>query len=149
MRKLHGLAMASFLCLVAMPAFAQKITGTIRGHGHRPHRRGDRGGQGHGDERGHRVSRAACTTTSAGIYAFAELPVGSYRVQVEHPGFKSEVRSKVVAERGRRARGRHRSSQTGDVSEVVDVEVRGGRGEDRSAPTSRAWSPGRRRARCR
>ena len=35
------------------------------------------------------------TTNSAGNYSFADLPVGSYRVEVEAPGFKTEVRTKI------------------------------------------------------
>ena len=36
------------------------------------------------------------TTNSDGIYTFAELPVGSYRVDASAPGFKGTSRTKVV-----------------------------------------------------
>ena len=36
------------------------------------------------------------TTNSDGNYSFPDLPVGTYRIEVESPGFKTEARSKVT-----------------------------------------------------
>ena len=38
------------------------------------------------------------TTTQAGVYSFAALPIGTYTISVEATGFKTAVRSKVVLE---------------------------------------------------
>jgi hypothetical protein len=38
------------------------------------------------------------TTTQAGVYSFASLPIGTYTISVEVSGFKTAVRSKVVLE---------------------------------------------------
>ena len=60
-------------------------------------------------------------TNNDGLYTFADLPVGTYRVEVEHAGFKAEVRSKMrlnVAD----TRAVDVQLATGDVAEVVNVE---------------------------
>jgi hypothetical protein len=122
MRQYHRLYLAAFLALlVAVPAYAQKITGTIRGAVTDPTGAIIQGAKVTVKNEDTGLTRSG-TTTSAGIYSFAELPVGSYRVEVEHPGFKSEVRSKItlnVAD----ARAVDIQLTTGDVSEVVNVEV--------------------------
>src|SRR5687768_9272041 len=95
MRKLLTFFAVLVALSTAAPSYAQKITGTIRGTVT--------------DATGAVVPGAKVTVTneetgltrsaatgSAGIYAFAELPVGSYSVRVENAGFKSEVRSNVV-----------------------------------------------------
>ena len=122
MRQLHRLSLVAFLALlVAMPAYAQKITGTIRGTVTDPTGAIIAGAKVTVKNEDTGLTRSG-TTTSDGIYAFAELPVGSYRVEVEHPGFKAEVRSKItlnVAD----ARAIDIQLATGDVTEVVNVEV--------------------------
>ena len=121
MRK-YGLAIASFLMLLlAIPAFAQKITGTLRGEVTDPTGAVISGAKVTVTNEDTGLTRTV-NTTSAGIYSVDNLPVGSYRIQVESQGFKSEVRSKValnVAD----ARAVDVQLQTGDISEVVDVEV--------------------------
>jgi hypothetical protein len=62
------------------------------------------------------------TTNTSGIYSFADLPVGSYRLEVEYPGFKSEVRSKIVLNVAD-TRNLDVQLATGQISEVVDVET--------------------------
>jgi hypothetical protein len=62
------------------------------------------------------------TTNAAGNYSFTELPVGSYRIQVEAAGFKTEVRSKVVINVAD-VREVNVQLQTGEVTETVTVEV--------------------------
>jgi len=122
MRQLHRLSLVAFLALlVAMPAYAQKITGTIRGTVTDPTGAIIAGAKVTVKNEDTGLTRSS-TTSSAGIFSFAELPVGSYRVEVEHPGFKAEVRSKVtlnVAD----TRAVDIQLATGDISEVVNVEV--------------------------
>ncbi len=121
MRK-YGLSIASFLILlVAIPAFAQKITGTLRGEVTDPTGAVISGAKVTITNEDTGLTRTV-TTTSAGIYSADNLPVGSYRIQVESQGFKSEVRSKVVLNVAD-ARAVDVQLQTGDISEVVDVEV--------------------------
>jgi hypothetical protein len=121
MRKLLTFFAVLVALSTAAPSYAQKITGTIRGTVT--------------DATGAVVPGAKVTVTneetgltrsaatgSAGIYAFAELPVGSYSVRVENAGFKSEVRSNVVLNVAD-ARTVDVALQTGDISEVVTVEV--------------------------
>jgi hypothetical protein len=120
MRK-YGLVIASFLVLLATPAFAQKITGTLRGEVTDPTGAVISGAKVTVTNEDTGLTRSV-TTTSAGIYSVAELPVGSYRIQVESQGFKSEVRSKVVLNVAD-SRAVDVQLQTGDISEVVDVEV--------------------------
>src|SRR5687768_15591625 len=61
------------------------------------------------------------TTNSEGSYLFAELPVGSYRVEVAAAGFRAAVRTKVplsVAE----TRAVDFELATGELAETVTVE---------------------------
>ncbi len=122
MRRHLRLFLAAFLVLlVGVPAYAQRITGTLRGTVTDPTGAIITGAKVTVKNEDTGFTRSG-TTTSAGIYAFAELPVGSYRIEVEHPGFKAEVRSKVtlnVAD----VRAVDIQLATGDVSEVVNVEV--------------------------
>src|SRR5438552_1225058 len=122
MRQKQRLYLAAFLALlVSVPAYAQKITGTIRGTVTDPTGAVIAGAKVTVKNEDTGLTRSG-TTTSAGIYSFAELPVGSYRVEVEHPGFKAEVRSRValnVAD----TRAVDVQLATGDVTEVVTVEV--------------------------
>ena len=121
MRKLVTFFAVVVALTMATPSFAQKITGTIRGTvtdatgavvpGAKVTVINDATG----------LTRSA-STTSAGIYAFAELPVGTYTVRVENTGFKAEIRSNVVLNVAE-ARTVDVALQTGDISEVVTVEV--------------------------
>ncbi len=120
MRK-HWLLSAAVLLLMAMPAMAQRISASIRGTVT--------------DATGAVMAGAKVTvknegtgftqnqvTNSSGNYSFSELPIGSYRVEVEAAGFKSEARSKIVVTAAD-VRAIDVQLQTGQVSEVVDVEV--------------------------
>jgi hypothetical protein len=121
MRKQWLVWAASLVLLAAVPALAQKITASIRGTV--------------SDPTGAVVSGAKVTiknedtgltrstpTNAAGNYLFAELPVGSYRIEVEQAGFKSAVRSKIVVNVAD-VRAVDVQLQTGEISEQVDVEV--------------------------
>src|SRR6185369_5232268 len=62
------------------------------------------------------------TTNASGIYTFQDLPVGSYRLDVEYPGFKAESRSRIVLNV---ADNKSLDVQltTGNVTETVNVET--------------------------
>ena len=60
------------------------------------------------------------TTDSSGYYTFASLPVGSYTVTVELPGFKKSIRENINLEVGQKAR-IDTSLEVGAVSESVVV----------------------------
>jgi hypothetical protein len=120
MRK-QWLSLGAFLLLLAVPAFAQKFTGSIRGTVTDPSGAVIAGAKVTLKNEATGVARSV-VTNSAGNYLFPDMPVGSYRVEVESPGFKSEARSKVainVAD----VRAVDVQLQTGNVTEVVDVEV--------------------------
>ena len=71
---------------------------------------------------------------SEGIYSFAELPVGTYRVEVESAGFKSAARSRItlnVAD----TRAVDVQLETGDVTRGRERRGGRGRGEDGRRPT--------------
>jgi hypothetical protein len=113
--------LAASLALVAAPAFAQKITATLRGTVTDASGAVMPGAKVTITNEGTGLTRNA-TTNSAGLYSFAELPVGSYRIDVEQAGFKTEVRTHValsVAE----ARAVDVELRPGDLTETVSVEV--------------------------
>jgi hypothetical protein len=112
--------LAGLVFLVATPALAQKITGTIRGTVTDPTGAVIQGAKVTVTNEGTGLTRSM-TTTEAGIYSFAELPVGSYKIQVEHSGFKSEVRTNVVLNVAD-ARAVDLQLQPGEVSEIITVE---------------------------
>lgn len=111
----------AFLMMLAVPAVAQRITATLRGTVTDPSGAVIEGAKVTVTNEGTGFTRSM-TTTSAGIYSFAELPVGSYRIQVVHAGFKAGIRSKVVINVAD-TRAVDVQLETGEVTEVVDVEV--------------------------
>src|SRR5438093_8387593 len=122
MRQQQRLYLAAFLALmVSVPAYAQKITGTIRGTVTDPTGAVIPGAKVTVKNEDTGLTRSA-NTTSAGIYSFAELPVGSYRIEVEYTGFKSEVRSRITLDVAD-TRAVDVQLAAGDVTEVVTVEV--------------------------
>src|SRR6185436_5276323 len=60
------------------------------------------------------------TTDSSGYYTFASLPVGTYTVTVELPGFKKAVHENINLEVGQKAR-IDSSLEVGALSESVVV----------------------------
>lgn len=119
MRRQTWLALA--LALLAAPAFAQRTTATIRGTVTDP-----TGAVVVGanvkvtNENTGRV--CSVRTNASGNYSCSELPVGSYSLEVEHPGFKSAVFSKVVINVAD-VRDINVKLETGAVTEMVTVEV--------------------------
>jgi hypothetical protein len=112
---------AFLVAALAVPVLAQKITGTIRGTVTDPSGGVIAGAKVTVKNEDTGLTRVS-ETNSEGIYSFAELPVGSYRVEVEQAAFKSAVRSRItlnVAD----TRAVDVQLETGNISEVVDVEV--------------------------
>src|SRR5258706_9744495 len=93
MRKLW-LLLAGSLVLLAVPAFAQKITASIRGTVTDPSSAAVAGAKVTVTNEDTGLTRSV-TTNSAGIYSFTELPVGTYKIAVESAGFNPAVRSKI------------------------------------------------------
>jgi hypothetical protein len=112
---------ATLIVLVAGPVLAQKITATIRGTVTDPSGAVIEGAKVTVKNEDTGLTRVS-DTNSEGLYSFAELPVGNYRVEVEQAAFKSSVRSGIrlnVAD----TRAVNVQLETGNISEVVDVEV--------------------------
>jgi Carboxypeptidase regulatory-like domain/TonB-dependent Receptor Plug Domain len=112
---------ASFVLLLAVPAMAQRSTATIRGVVSDPTNAVVSGAKVSIKNEDTGLSRSG-TTNSSGIYSFSDLPVGSYRLEVEYPGFKAESRSKILLNV---ADNRSLDIQltTGNVTETVNVET--------------------------
>ncbi|HEY2940952.1 MAG TPA: carboxypeptidase regulatory-like domain-containing protein [Vicinamibacteria bacterium] len=120
MRK-RCLLLAASLALLAVPTFAQKITASIRGTVTDPSGAVIAGAKVTMTNEETGLTRSV-STNSSGIYSFTELPVGSYRIAIESPGFKSAVRSKIAVGAAD-VRPVDVQLATGPVSETVDVEV--------------------------
>src|SRR5262245_6505387 len=121
MRKQWLVWAASLVLLAAAPAFAQKITASIRGTVTDPTGAVVAGAKVTVKNEETGLTRTA-STNAAGAYAFAELPVGSYRVDVEQAGFKAAARSKIVLNVAD-ARAVDVQLQTGAMTETVNIEV--------------------------
>src|SRR3954471_20623599 len=121
MRRHSPWSVAALVLFLATPALAQKFTASVRGTVTDPTTAVVAGAKVTLKNEGTGVTRSV-TTNSDGNYSFPDVPVGSYRIEVESAGFKTEVRSKVtlnVAD----VRNVDMQLQPGGVSEVVDVEV--------------------------
>ena len=94
-------------------------------------------------------NRSTVTNASRLSTAFAELPLGTYTVEVSLTGFKSAIRRRHHAQRRRRALAKTCSSKPGTLSENVTVEVPGGLDQDRRRRSGRASSRASRFASCR
>jgi hypothetical protein len=120
MRK-RWLLLAGSLVVLAVPAVAQKITASIRGTVTDPSSAVVAGAKVTMTNEDTGLTRSV-TTNSAGIYSFTELPVGSYKIAVEAPGFTSAVRSKVGVGAAD-VREVDVQLSTGPITETVNVEV--------------------------
>ena len=112
---------ASLILLFAVPALAQRSTATIRGVVSDPTNAVVSGAKVTIKNEDTGLTRSG-TTNASGIYSFTDLPVGSYRLEVEYPGFKSEVRSRILLNVADN-RAMDVELATGQISEVVDVET--------------------------
>ena len=113
--------LAASLALVAMPALAQRFTATIRGTVTDPTQAVIAGATvtAKGEDTG--LTRSA-KTNDGGLYSITDLPVGSYTITVEHAGFKSAVRTKVVLNVAD-VREVDVELATGELTEQVSVEA--------------------------
>jgi hypothetical protein len=94
MSKLRWIAVG-ILVLFAVPALAQKTTGTIRGTVTDPTNAVVVGAKVVAKNEQTGLTQTA-ETNAVGIYAFAQLPVGSYEVSIERAGFKKAIRTKII-----------------------------------------------------
>jgi Carboxypeptidase regulatory-like domain len=120
MRK-QALFLLGGLLALSAPAYAQRSTASLRGTVSDPTSAVIAGAKVtvKGEDTG--LTRST-TTNSAGLYSFTDLPVGSYRIEVEFAGFRTAVRSHVglnVAD----TRALDLQLETGEVTEQVTVEA--------------------------
>src|SRR5689334_16679932 len=88
-------AVSLLLLLAAVPSFAQRSTGTIRGTVVDPQNLVVQGAD--VTVRNEETGLIRTTkTNSVGIYVFTELPVGSYEVTVKQPGFRDAIQKNIV-----------------------------------------------------
>jgi carboxypeptidase family protein len=120
-RQLQCLVASLLLLFATAPVFAQRITATIRGTVTDPASAVVAGAAVTVRNEATGLTRTA-KTNSDGNYAFSELPVGSYRIEVASPGFKSAVRSGVVVNVAD-VRAVDLQLSTGEVAETVTVEA--------------------------
>ena len=115
------LCMAALLVLVAAPVFAQKFTGGIRG---------TVTDTSSGVIAGAKVTllneetglTRSMVSNADGNYSFPDLPVGSYRVDVEFTGFKAAAQTKIRVSSSH-IRAVDFQLSTGDLTETVSVEA--------------------------
>ena len=115
------LSLVALVLLLAAPVFAQKFTSQIRGTVTDPTGAAVSGAKVTLTNEGTGVSRTL-NTNAQGNYAFADIPVGSYRVEVEFAGFKLAVQNKVQANVGD-VRVVDVKLETGAITETVSVEA--------------------------
>ncbi|HEY7208891.1 MAG TPA: carboxypeptidase regulatory-like domain-containing protein [Bryobacteraceae bacterium] len=119
MYKIRAIALLAGLCICALPAFSQEVTAGITGRVT--------------DPSGASISGATVTakdlargtewparTNSDGVYAYPRLPVGSYSLTIENPGFKKYMNPSIALEVNQRARV-DVQMEIGSVSENVEV----------------------------
>src|SRR4051794_25388339 len=95
MRRHSVWSVLGLVLLMATPALAQKFTASVRGTVSDPTSAVIAGAKVTLKNEATGVARSV-TTNSDGNYSFPDVPVGSYRIEVESAGFKTEVRSKVT-----------------------------------------------------
>src|SRR5258708_2642235 len=76
------------------------------------------------------------TTNGSGYYVVANVPVGTYTVAAEHPGFKRTIRTGVVLDSAARV-GVDLELTVGAVSESVDVSSSAAQVQTESAQVGR------------
>jgi len=106
---------------LAMPAQAQAPTGTILGHVQDGSGAMAPGAQITATNLGTQFSRST-TSDLSGQYALRLLPLGSYKLEITLPGFKTFSQTGILVEVGRNAR-IDATIETGGIEEVVSVEA--------------------------
>ena len=89
------LSLTALLLLLAVPVFAQRFTASIRGNVTDPSKAVIAGAKVAVKNEETGLTRTA-TTNKAGNFSFPDLPLGSYKLQVEFAGFKSAVRTRIA-----------------------------------------------------
>src|SRR5438552_19039362 len=120
-RQSQWLIASLLLLLTAAPAYAQRITASIRGTVTDPTSAVVAGATVTVRNEATGLTRTT-KTNSAGNYSFDELPVGSYRIEVSFSGFKSAVKSGIVVNVAD-VRAVDMQLSTGDVAETASVEA--------------------------
>ena len=115
------LSVAALVLLIAAPVFAQRFTASIRGTVTDQTAATVMGAKVTATNENTGLTRTM-NTNANGNYSFADLPVGSYRVEVEYAGFKTASRSKVVLNVAD-VRAVDITLETGAISESVSVEA--------------------------
>jgi len=116
-----GMAAALFTIFTTAPLYGQTLKGTILGtltdatHAVVPN------AQANLTETNTNFHRTE-TTNDSGFYAFANLDPGTYRIEVEQPGFRKVVRSEIVLDANSTVRV-DLELQPGQLTEVVQVSA--------------------------
>jgi hypothetical protein len=119
MRKVQA-ALVAGVVLLAGSVLAQRATAILRGEVSDPTGAVISGAKVTAKNETTGLTRST-TTNAAGLYSFSDLPVGTYQIDIEYPGFKTEVRSKVVLNVAD-TRALDVQLSTGEVAETVNVE---------------------------
>ncbi len=119
MRALPGILLLALL--IATPALAQRVASTIRGTVSDPTAALIVGAKVTVKSEATGLTRTA-ETNASGAFAFADLPVGTYTIEIEYPGFKSSV-TKGVLLNVADVRQVQITLETGAITESVSVEV--------------------------
>ena len=117
---LNGMLLLSLL-VAAAPALAQRVASTIRGAVSDTSGAVIVGAKVTVKNEATGLTRTA-ETNASGVYAFADLPVGTYSIDVEYPGFKSSALKGVLLNVAD-VREVDVKLETGAITESVSVEV--------------------------
>ncbi len=119
MRALPGILLLAFL--IAVPALAQRVASTIRGTVSDPTAAVIVGAKVTAKNEATGLTRAT-ETNASGSYAFADLPIGTYTLEIEYPGFKSSMTRGILLNVAD-VRQILITLETGAITETVSVEV--------------------------
>jgi hypothetical protein len=116
---LPGILLLSLL--IAVPALAQRVASTIRGTVSDPTAAVIVGAKVMVKNEATGFARST-ETNASGAYAFADLPIGTYTMEIEYPAFKSSV-TKGILLNVADVRQILITLETGPITETVSVEV--------------------------
>ncbi len=119
LRALPGILLLSLL--IAAPALAQRVASTIRGVVTDTTGAVIVGGKVTVKNEATGLTRTS-ETNASGVYAFADLPVGTYSIDVEYPGFKTSATRGILLNVAD-VREVDIKLETGAITESVSVEV--------------------------
>jgi hypothetical protein len=119
LRALPGILLLSLL--IAVPALAQRVASTIRGTVTDTSGAVIVGGKVTVKNEATGLTRTS-ETNASGVYAFADLPIGTYSIDIEYPGFKSSATRGILLNVAD-VREIDIKLETGAITESVSVEV--------------------------